>query len=604
MTGVRIQPSQALPIVLTPRSLRILLLGAALAVAQACADPTGPGLPGIDGIWDFTEELVYPGITVCSDTGSFVFHRRDSTFTGLVQVTGSCNSPAFTYVNSRVDSIDAGVVSGRTVRFNEISSRFGIACRDTAALSATSDDSLSGTATCGGGTLTFHAERGGPLGSIAVVPLTSTRILVGAHATLEAVMRTPSLVRVFGRPLVWSSDAPGVATVSPVGVATAVAGGTAIVTATAEGLQGSATVTVPGAVGLVAVGAGNAATCALNANGEAYCWGNIPGAYTQVPQLLNNGLTRFTRLSMGSDFACGLTAGGSAYCWGRNDLGQLGNGLVSDSTAPVPVAGGLIFASIDAGGDHACGVTSAGVAWCWGANDRGQLGDGTMTGSRVPVTVAGGIAFASVSAGGDHTCGLTSGGAAWCWGPNSGGQVGDGTSTMRLVPTAVAGGLTFSSLDAGYGHTCAVAGNGAAWCWGFNGGNDLGTGTIADQHAPAAVAGGLTFLSVAAGLNHSCGIATGGAAWCWGTNSWGQLGTGLQTGSATPIAVTGGLTFATISAGVYEYSDESHNAGTSAHTCGVTTGRVTWCWGDNLTGQLGIDSRTEAYVPMKIVGQP
>ena len=59
------------------------------------------------------------------------------------------------------------------------------------------------------------------------------------------------------------------------------------------------------------------------------------------------------------------------------------------------------------------------------------------TSSLAPVPVAGGVLFAQVTAGGDHTCGRAAGGTAFCWGENRWGQLGDGTLDSRVTPTAV-----------------------------------------------------------------------------------------------------------------------------------------------------------------------
>jgi hypothetical protein len=120
-------------------------------------------------------------------------------------------------------------------------------------------------------------------------------------------------------------------------------------------------------------------------------------------------------------------------------------------------------------------------------------------------------------------------------------------------------------------------------------------------------ASGLALVSLSASLSYGCGVTTTGDIWCWGFKgnyTLGQLGYGGVPGSVVPVRVSGGLTWASVTTGVYLYSDETTNAGTAAQTCGVTTAGVTWCWGDNLIGQLGVGTRAESYVPVRVSGQP
>jgi alpha-tubulin suppressor-like RCC1 family protein len=92
---------------------------------------------------------------------------------------------------------------------------------------------------------------------------------------------------------------------------------------------------------------------------------------------------------------CALTTAGDAWCWGINNLGQLGatstevcpfTGFAC-SSSPVPVSGGIQFSQIAVGGDHVCGLATTGAVYCWGGNAFGQLGDGTVTNRSAPTPV-------------------------------------------------------------------------------------------------------------------------------------------------------------------------------------------------------------------------
>ncbi|MDP3775159.1 MAG: hypothetical protein Q8Q85_12930, partial [Gemmatimonadales bacterium] len=81
----------------------------------------------------------------------------------------------------------------------------------------------------------------------------------------------------------------------------------------------------------------------------------------------------------------------------------------------------------------------------------------------------------------------------------------------------------------------------------------------------------------------------GGAAYCWGGNLSGQLGDGSTTQRPTPGAVAGGITFASLTA-------------SGGHTCGVRSGGAGYCWGFNYSGQLGHGSAAHHPTPVGVAG--
>jgi uncharacterized protein YjdB len=84
-----------------------------------------------------------------------------------------------------------------------------------------------------------------PVAAVAVTPGTLS-LRVDETSTLTATMRDAAGAVLTGRAVSWSSSAPGVATVTD-GVVRAVSAGSATITATSEGVAGTASVTVTAA---------------------------------------------------------------------------------------------------------------------------------------------------------------------------------------------------------------------------------------------------------------------------------------------------------------------------------------------------------------------
>jgi alpha-tubulin suppressor-like RCC1 family protein/uncharacterized protein YjdB len=186
------------------------------------------------------------------------------------------------------------------------------------------------------------------------------------------------------------------------------------------------------------------------------------------------------------------------------------------------------------------------------------------------------------AAGVSHSCVLVSGGYPACWGNNDLGQVGRPSGGSDSIPRLVTGRRAFTRLTAGDRHTCGLEASGAAWCWGDNLLGQLGNAaTGAKSVVPVLVDGGLQFTSLSAGGTHTCGVTTGGVVYCWGNNASGQLGDSGKVATFTPTPTA-----------VYGAITYRAVAAGLNHTCAIAADSTPRCWGDDAFGQLGDSTLT------------
>lgn len=345
------------------------------------------------------------------------------------------------------------------------------------------------------------------------------------------------------------------------------------------------------------ISAGNYHTCVTRPSGGTYCWGwnNVgqvgvgstavcparsTGAASCVPR--PSFVMNAARSQAGIDHTCALDATGKAWCWGNNvgpalGYGQGGVPSLSQLWSPTAVSSSRVFSSISAGQYSTCAV-SAGTVFCWGAVD-GSLGVGATW---QPTALAAFAPFQDVAVGYLHACALFvsgSTGQASCVGNNTFGQVAENPGQVsnasivdiNLFPTNIA------RLVSKVNTTCAELQNGTVTCAGDNGWGQLGNGGFTSTFVPQLVGGGQPLHGVSVGANHACAIDPTGQAWCWGNGNWGEFGDGTTRVSATPVPAGGSRTYIAIAAGFQ-------------HTCAIGTDDQVYCWGRNYEGELGVGS--------------
>jgi hypothetical protein len=238
-------------------------------------------------------------------------------------------------------------------------------------------------------------------------------------------------------------------------------------------------------------------------------------------------------------------------------------------------------AQVSVGPYHACVLLGDGTAWCWGSNADGALGNGTFADSTTPQQVSGLTGATAVSAGNDFSCAITSGGSMKCWGHNYFGNLGNGAVSLpdadHPAPVAVTGlGGAAISVATGYGHTCVVLSGGAVQCWGDNSSGQLAvsTGTIDKTTTPQTInlaSNAATSVSTGGSSFHVCAVLSSGHVRCWGENSSGECGID-PNGPGFPSIVT-------TPADVGLTGVASVSAGNAFSCAGLST--AVDCWGND-----------------------
>lgn len=392
-----------------------------------------------------------------------------------------------------------------------------------------------------------------PVASVVVSPDVVTRS-VGQSIQLIATPRDSVGGAIAGRSTVWSSSDTTRAIVSATGTVTMRSVGSVTIAATIDGKVGTAAI-------------------------------SILAARTVLP----------ATLAVGTTHACGIAVDSTAYCWGDNtgqgfESGALGDGSTTSKLTPVPVSGGIKFASIYAGvaRNFTCGLSVSGEAYCWGANPRGQLGDGTTVTRLSPVRAAPEHKFVMLSL--DHlgACGLKADDTVYCWGDNILGQLGDGTRTNRLTPVRLLGVSGIRRIFSGVYVTCVELFTNETKCVGQE--FEFADQTRFIWNEPTLVRGG-SVTDVSIGTYHLCGKNLSGTFVCWGINSKGELGDGtLTNGREQPAPVLTTATFVT-----------STNSAQLFH-CELTAAGQPYCWGAGFANEFA--SLPGSPLPAPISGAP
>jgi uncharacterized protein YjdB len=172
----------------------------------------------------------------------------------VAPATASVNVGATQQLTVTLRDASGNILSGRAVSWQSLSTTVATVSSSglvTAVAAGTATVRATSEGVTGDATITVTTVAV-PIASVTVAPAT-VNLLVGGTQQLTVTLRDGSGNVLTGRPVSWQSLTPGVASVSSSGLVTGLAGGSATIRATSEGVNGTAAITVTAPVASIVV---------------------------------------------------------------------------------------------------------------------------------------------------------------------------------------------------------------------------------------------------------------------------------------------------------------------------------------------------------------
>jgi len=236
-----------------------------------------------------------------------------------------------------------------------------------------------------------------------------------------------------------------------------------------------------------------------------------------------------------------LTQAGEIWAWGLDSEGLFGNGLITVTSFPKPVAGlPNNIEQIDAGYFYSMARDSDGFVWTWGNGVAGELGQGFAPPTSIP-------AKANIS-GVSSIAACTSANSLYLKTDGTVHQAGMGMLGQNSGQIVQVAGLPqIAKISCGWNSFFAIDQQGGLWAWGENHNGLLGDGTLFNRVQPVQITSlGTSVAAVASGFYTTVAVKTDGSVWTWGRN---PTMSGSGPANPTPVQVQGITTATHVSIG-------------------------------------------------------
>jgi alpha-tubulin suppressor-like RCC1 family protein len=281
------------------------------------------------------------------------------------------------------------------------------------------------------------------------------------------------------------------------------------------------------------------------------------------------------------------------YGWGRNIRGELGLNDILARSNPTQIGSNNNWNTLVESTFTSLMIKTDGTLWSTGYNLQGQLGQDNTVHRSSPVQIGNDNNWNNVSAGYFSSAAIKIDNTLWSWGINDEGQLGLGDLVHRSSPTQVGSSTDWNKIYVGYWYMAGLKTDGTLWTWGDGNSGMLGSNSRTSKSSPALVGSDTTWTDIAivgnstvTGYDSTIALKTNGTLWAWGNNNTGQLGLNDLANRSSPVQV-GNDRWSAIA------------GGTSCFAAISADGKL-YTWGGNSVGDLGLDDQIHRSSPTQV----